>query len=111
MKTIRRTLGLLVVGILGCHAGDGTPEQDRQAEVSAIGATVMPFDLESTTHVFENTDDGGVQQVVADEGAADQVELIREHLRTEAGRFAAGDFHDPEMIHGPDMPGLHELVM
>ena len=25
-------------------------------------------------------------------------------------RFGRGDFHDPEMIHGADMPGLHVLV-
>lgn len=110
MKTIRRALGMAVLGLVGCQAGDGTPETDRQEEVAAVGATVMPFDLDATTHVFEKTEEGGLQQVLADEAGSDQVELIREHLRTEAVRFAAGDFHSPEMIHGADMPGLHDLV-
>jgi mono/diheme cytochrome c family protein len=33
------------------------------------------------------------------------------HLTTEAERFSQGDFHDPAMIHGEDMAGLHELTM
>jgi hypothetical protein len=28
----------------------------------------------------------------------------------EAERFQGGDFHDPAMIHGDDMAGLHTLV-
>ena len=83
----------------------------RQAEVAAAGSTVMPFDLEATTHVFEKLDDGGLQTVVADADDPDQVALIRAHLAEEAERFARGDFHDPAMIHGDDMPGLHALVM
>lgn len=70
----------------------------------------MPFDLEATTHVFEKVADGGIQQVVSDDNDPTQISLIREHLREEAGRFAAGDFHDPQMIHGDGMPGLHDLV-
>jgi hypothetical protein len=83
----------------------------RQAEVATAGSTVMPFDLEATTHVFEKLDDGGLQTVVADADDPDQVALIRAHLAEEAERFARGDFHDPAMIHGDDMPGLHALVM
>ncbi|MCB0027302.1 MAG: hypothetical protein KDE28_05310, partial [Anaerolineales bacterium] len=32
-------------------------------------------------------------------------------LTEEAERFRQGDFHDPAMIHGEDMAGLHELMM
>ena len=71
----------------------------------------MPFDLERTTHIFEKIDDGGLQQVITDDGDEEQIALIRQHLREEAERFATGDFHDPSMIHGDEMPGLHELVM
>ncbi|MEM7414006.1 MAG: aspartate carbamoyltransferase [Gemmatimonadota bacterium] len=94
--------------VQGCEQ---EPRDDRQAEVAAAGALVMPFDLDRSTHTFEKTDFGGVQSVVSDDGDADQTRLIREHLSSEATRFAEGDFHDPEMIHGEDMPGLHALVM
>lgn len=72
----------------------------------------MPFDLERTTHVFEKRVDGGLQQVIVDNGAdIEQVALIRAHLSDEAERFRQGDFHDPAMIHGDDMAGLHQLTL
>jgi hypothetical protein len=82
----------------------------RQDEVAARGAQVMPFDLERTTHIFDDLPDGGLQQVVADDPAdAEQVALIRGHLQEEAARFQRGDFGDPAAIHGDGMPGLAEL--
>jgi hypothetical protein len=82
----------------------------RQAEVADRGAEVMPFDLERTTHVFTDLPDGGIQTVTADQpDDAQQVRLIREHLREEAAAFAQGDFGDPATIHGRDMPGLAAL--
>jgi hypothetical protein len=74
------------------------------------GAEVMPFDLERTTHIFEEQPDGGLQQVVADDPAdAEQIALIRGHLQEEAAKFQRGDFGDPAAIHGEGMPGLAEL--
>lgn len=85
--------------------------EERRAAVASAGSEVMPFDLEATTHVFEKLADGGRQTVVADGDDPRQVALIRTHLAEEARRFARGDFHDPAMIHGENMPGLHALVM
>lgn len=83
---------------------------DRQAEVAARGAKVMPFDLERTTHVFEERDDGGVQTVVADDPAdTAEVEKIRAHLEAEAEEFRNGRFDDPMAIHGREMPGVVAL--
>jgi hypothetical protein len=101
-------IALIVVCVATC--GDSNLER-RQAEVAEAGRAVMPFDLESTTHVFEKRRDGGLQTVVADTDDPEQVALIRAHLSEEAKRFARGDFHDPAMIHGDDMDGLHALVM
>lgn len=84
---------------------------ERQEAIAEAGAQVMPFDLERTTHVFEKQDEGGLQTVVSDDGDPEQIRLIREHLAEEGERFARGDFHDPAMLHGHDMPGLHQLVM
>ncbi len=70
----------------------------------------MPFDLDATIHVFEKRPDGGLQTVLADKDDPEQVALIRAHLSDEAARFARGDFHDPAMVHGENMPGLHTLM-
>lgn len=85
--------------------------EQRQAEVASAGAEVMPFDLDATTHVFEKTENGGLQTVFADSEDEEQIALIRAHLGEEAERFSRGDFHDPESIQGVDMPGLHALMM
>jgi hypothetical protein len=108
-RTRSTTLALAVTVALTLLAGcGGSP--DRQAEVAAKGASVMPFDLERTTHRFTKADTGGVQTVVADNPAdTDQIDLIRQHLRMETDRFSRGDYTDPSRIHGNDMPGLAAL--
>jgi hypothetical protein len=71
---------------------------------------VMPFDIAQTVHIFEMTESGGIQQVVTrDPAAAEQIALIREHLQHEAENFRRGNYADPAMLHGSDMPGLKEL--
>lgn len=85
---------------------------ERQAEVAELGAIVMPFDLDATTHIFEKIDNGGQQQVIVNNLTdTENISLIRSHLAEEAEKFAEGNFHDPQMIHGEAMPGLHELMM
>jgi len=75
-----------------------------------MGSGVMPFDVSKTVHVFQMTDDGGIQEVLArDPADAAQVKLIQQHLQHEAERFQQGDFSDPAALHGEDMPGLREL--
>ena len=82
---------------------------DRQKGVAERGSMVMPFDLERTTHIFETTEFGGVQQVLSADGDLTQIRLIQDHLKEEVDRFQSGDFGDPAAIHGHDMPGLVEL--
>ncbi len=83
----------------------------RQAEVAARGMQVMPFDLESTTHIFQPLPDGGLQTVLADNPTdTDQIALIQTHLQEEAQKFSTGDFSDPATIHGHTMPGLQQLA-
>ncbi|MER5224525.1 aspartate carbamoyltransferase [Streptomyces flaveus] len=98
----------LVTSGLQQDLGEGRTE--RQELVAERGKTVMPFDLEQTTHRFTPTASGGTQDVVADQrGDTEQIDLIRAHLRKEAAAFSRGDFADPARIHGADMPGLAEL--
>ncbi|MFK7801649.1 MAG: aspartate carbamoyltransferase [Anaerolineae bacterium] len=82
---------------------------DRQQEVAERGLMIMPFDLDRSTHNFEKAPFGGIQQVVSDDGDLSQIQLIQSHLIEEVERFQNGDFDDPAMIHGDDMPGLTEL--
>jgi hypothetical protein len=89
---------------------DGQAAASRQAEVAARGRAVMGFDLDRTTHVFQDLPDGGRQTVTADDPAdRQQVRLVQVHLRNEQAAFARGDFADPAAIHGQEMPGLAEL--
>lgn len=113
---VRRAL-LLVAAVAalgsGCADDSSTPTPTtpgRQAEVAERGASVMPFDLERTTHRFTKTDTGGVQTVIADDPRdAAQITLVQEHLTAEVDRFRRGDFTDPARIHGNEMPGLEAL--
>jgi hypothetical protein len=84
--------------------------QTAQQHVHRMAHGVMPFDISKTVHVFEMTESGGVQRVLAkDAGDAGQIALIRQHLEHEAERFQRGDYSDPAILHGADMPGLEEL--
>jgi hypothetical protein len=111
LMTYRLMLLSLASVVFAASACDDSDLARRQEEVAEAGRAVMPFDLEATTHVFHKRPDGGLQTVLADGDDAEQVQLIRAHLSDEAARFARGDFHDPAMIHGEDMAGLHALVM
>ena len=106
----RAALSLAAMAVIGaCNNED--PLAARQKEIARRGATVMPFDLEKTTHVFVPLEDGGIQRVVVDEVPEDeQLALVRSHLRKEAAAFTSGDFSDPAAIHGESMPGLQELT-
>lgn len=83
----------------------------RLDDVAERGRHVMPFDLEKTQHVFDKTEHGGIQQVIAkDAGDSAQINLIRQHLADISQRFKQGDFSKQRRIHGDDMPGLAELA-
>lgn len=86
------------------------PQPNRQAMLHDMGSQVMPFDLGKTTHIFEMTDSGGIQQVVAkDPSDSAQIGLIQQHIQHEVMLFSAGDFSDPSSLHGGEMPGVKEL--
>jgi hypothetical protein len=91
---------------IGAIALAGTP----QAHVHDMAHMVMPFDMTKTVHIFRMTESGGVQTVLAkDPAAADQIALIQQHLQHEAEMFQQGNYSDPAMLHGADMPGLKEV--
>ncbi len=99
-------LAVLVFLPLAAHCSDA----QRQAEVARLGADVMPFSLEATTHIFTKTAEGGTQRVVAKVPTdTRQVRLVRRHLHEIQTQFLEGDFSGPSHIHGNEMPGLVEL--
>lgn len=83
---------------------------NRLDEVAERGRQVMPFHLDKTQHIFNKTEHGGIQQVIA-KNAEDslQIERIRLHLLDISQRMQQGDFSRQRHIHGDTMPGLAEL--
>jgi hypothetical protein len=101
---------LATIGVLFSAGWLTLPQANRQDMVHEMGSNVMPFDLSQTTHIFEMTDSGGIQQVVAkDPNDNAQIALIQQHMQHEAMMFSAGDFSDPMSVHGKEMPGAQEL--
>jgi len=99
------------IGVLFWAGWLDLPQADRQSMVHNMGSQVMPFDLSQATHIFEMTESGGIQQVIAkDPGDSAQVGLIQQHIQHEVMMFGAGDFSDPMSLHGNDMPGVKELT-
>lgn len=93
--------------VLGCTMALA---QTKQEHVHNMAATVMPFDLSKTRHIFRMTDTGGVQRVIVKgQAETDQISLIQQHLQHEAEAFQRGNYADPASLHGADMPGLREL--
>ncbi len=111
MNSANHPIAFVLAVVLSLAACGGSDElAERQAEVAAAGAEVMPFDLDATTHIFTDTETGGIQEVIADDPSDEaNVGMIVEHLTEEAAKFSTGDFSDPEAIHGESMPGLATL--
>ncbi|HEY4128044.1 MAG TPA: aspartate carbamoyltransferase [Gammaproteobacteria bacterium] len=64
------------------------------------------FIAHNSTHAFQRTTDGGIQQIVAkDPNDKALVSAIRTYLETEAVRFGNGDYLDHSKAHGKAMPG------
>ena len=104
---------LSILGTVGALLWTGRltlSQASRQEMVHDMGSNVMPFDLGQTTHIFEMTESGGIQQVVAkDPNDSAQIALIQQHIQHEVMLFSAGDFSDPMSLHTSEMPGVQEL--
>ncbi len=99
------------IGVLGWAGWLTMPHPPSQVMVHEMSSQVMPFDLGKTTHIFEMTESGGIQQVIAkDPNDSAQITLIQQHIQHEAMLFGAGNFADPTSLHGADMPGVRELA-
>jgi len=103
-------IAVLAVVIAGAVLTARIGKIARHTVIHQRGAQVMPFSLDSTTHIFQMTDNGGIQQVIVKRtDDKSQINMIREHLQAEAQKFSKGDFSDPASLHGKNMPGLAEM--
>jgi hypothetical protein len=92
------------------HHIDDSTMMHRQQMIHSESHMVMPFDMNKVTHYFIKNDSGGVLIIkIKDINDTVQVMLVREHLKKEYQLFSKGDFTDPQMLHGKNMPGLKVL--
>jgi len=111
LKFMPKTAWALLLSATTVSAHAQVPANpQRLDEVAERGKHVMPFHLEKTRHVFNKTERGGLQQVIAKNASdGEQIHLIRQHLSQISERFKKSDFSRQRQIHGDDMPGLAEL--
>jgi len=110
----------LLVAMISVAAGRCVAQEKPGSDSSAMhshhdavnrrGDEVMGFSHEKTTHHFRLYHDGGAIEVQAndpkDTASRDE---IRSHLAHIAGKFAAGDFNAPMLIHSRVPPGVPTL--
>ena len=77
-----------------------------------MGASVMGFDQDKTTHHFYLFEDGGAIDVSVKSGTdAANRDAIRAHLPHIAMMFGQGDFNAPMLVHdNTNVPGIKELA-
>jgi len=106
----------LVVTLVACSSGKPGSNKTAQSSDSSFaklqqrGATVMGVDQYTSQHVFEPLPNGG--RIVLQRKEADSAgeAVIRQHMRTIARAFAAGDFTLPGVVHAmKDVPGTEQM--
>lgn len=102
MKTLIATLIIALPLFASAAEHDHASCPNHAVHVDARGDSAhgMGFSHEKTRHTFRLFADGGAIEVRADDAAdAESIGQIRDHLRTIARSFAAGDFSRPAYIH------------
>ena len=82
-----------------------SPADSAFAALQRRGAGVMGVDQYTSSHRFEALPDGGRIELVRDVDDSAGVRTIRDHLRTIARQFAAGDFSASASVHAQRVPG------
>ena len=95
----------LLISVPGLVAQD-----DHHSALDKGGDHIMGFSHEKTTHHFRLYANGGAIDVTANDAKDTQSrDQIRMHLSHIAGRFAAGNFRAPMLIHDQAPPGVPTL--
>jgi hypothetical protein len=74
------------------------------------GHTTMGVDQYTSTHRFDDLPDGGRIELQRDQDDPEGVAQIRAHLQHIAAAFKTGDFSDPAVVHGHEMPGTDVMA-
>lgn len=105
-----RVSSLLLLALTTLACGEKPAADAEFAELQARGADAMGVDQYTSSHVFEDLPDGGRIVLQRDSADAAGTETIRTHMRDIAGRFAAGDFSIPGMVHAQEVPGTKVMA-
>jgi hypothetical protein len=85
-------------------------KSEHQANVEKHGDEAMGFQHDKTTHHFRLLPDGGAIEVtVNDVKDAENLGMIRMHLKHIASMFSNGDFSIPMFVHSEIPPGATEM--
>jgi hypothetical protein len=105
---------ILLLAVIGCHRSDQSAAPTTDTSFAAMqdrGAAVMGVDQYTSHHVFEDLADGG-RIVLERNDTTDSagIAAIRDHMRTIAADFTAGDFSKPFQVHGEKVPGTDVMA-
>ena len=107
---------LVLFAAAACSSGSSTAKQSARPSDSAFaklqqrGETVMGVDQYTSQHVFEPLPNGGRIVLQRKETDTAGEAVIREHMRTIARAFTAGDFTLPGVVHAmKDVPGTAQM--
>jgi hypothetical protein len=85
-------------------------KSDHQSDVEKHGDMAMGFPHDQTTHHFRLLPGGGTIEVtVNDAKDAENLGMIRTHLKHVASMFSNGDFSVPMFVHSETPPGTTEM--
>lgn len=119
--TSHRVSALIILSSVAITAAacarEETPARDAAtatdssfAALQDRGAAAMGVDQYTASHVFEDLPDGGRIVLQLDSADAAGTATIRGHMEDIAGRFAAGDFTIPGVVHAQEVPGTKVMA-
>ena len=92
------------------HEGCPMHQAHRTAAVDHRHQQTTGLPSDAIEHHFRLSDDGGsIQLEVKDPRRTEDRDRVRDHLRTIARSFAAGDFSMPARIHDQAPPGVETM--
>jgi hypothetical protein len=104
-------LAFILVVTLDTGTAAGQIRSDTAfAALQERGETVMGVDQYTSTHRFDDLEDGGRIELRQQQAESAGVLAIRSHLSQIARAFAAGDFSAPGLVHARHVPGVETMA-
>ncbi|HEY0808985.1 MAG TPA: hypothetical protein VGD49_02440 [Longimicrobiales bacterium] len=99
---------ILLIGLLayGCSSD---PDPDFAA-LQQRGEQAMGVNQYTSTHTFDDLEDGGRIELQRDDRDIRDIETIRSHLKTVVVAFAQGNFDVPGFVHAREVPGTRVMA-